>query len=180
MWRRRVTLDRLLLTLRLVAFEIGYKIRNLIYLVFYNMYTPPQPYDKKLCSGFLAARMELGAALIFLVVPSPESVHDTAARHPGMWKFKAKWRPKRTSLVVQDRIARNRALRDRSPKTVSSLFSSLDHSRLSRRSAIYDPAVTRSVLDGLQKVQTVSPVAAVESRGCPAGNRDQPCRKPRQ
>jgi len=95
-----------------VAFEIGYKIQNLIYLVFYNMYTPPQPYDKKLCSGFLAARMELGAALIFLVVPSPESVHDTAARHPGMWKFKAKWRPKRTSLAVQDMVeARNRALR---------------------------------------------------------------------
>jgi len=96
-----------------VAFEIGYKIRNLIYLVFYSMYTLPQPYDKKLCSGFLAARMELGAAMIFLVVSSPESVHDTAACHLGMWKFKVKWRPKRTSLVVQDRVeARNRALRD--------------------------------------------------------------------
>ena len=83
------------------------------------MYTSPQPYDKKLCSRFLAARMELGAALIFLVVPSPESVHDTAACQLGMWKFKAKWRPKRTSLAVQDMVeARNRALRYRSPKTV--------------------------------------------------------------
>ena len=62
------------------GFRSHQEINNSIYLVFHDMHTLPQPYDKELCSRFARCVYGTGARLIFRVVPSPE----TQPRHvPG-------------------------------------------------------------------------------------------------
>ena len=78
--------------------------------------SPPQPYDKKLCSRSALCIMEPARVPFFASFHLLKPIRDMARAQSGNVQIVAKRRRKWTSLAAQDMVAGNRTLRDRSPK----------------------------------------------------------------